>query len=144
MQQASTRLSTSIQAASESTASLASENLKAAESVSKVRDQIQNAITTMQQTVGNLDHMVQLADGSFKTLEQHQNSYLATLKENIEQLADQGTKLLSNYAEQANGQTKEHLRIWAESANDYAAQMNNAANALSSVVDEIETKVGGR
>tara|TARA_R110002167_G_C12702336_1_gene653719 strand:+ start:745 stop:2952 length:2208 start_codon:yes stop_codon:yes gene_type:complete len=144
VQQASTRLSSSIQAASESTANLAGENLKAAESVSKVRDQIQTAITTMQQTVGNLDRMVQLADGSFKTLEQHQNSYLATLKENIEQLADQGTKLLSDYADQANGQTKEHLRIWAESANDYAAQMNNAANALSSVVDEIETKVGGR
>jgi hypothetical protein len=144
VQQASTRLSTSIQSASESTANLASENQKAAESVSKVREQIQNAITTMQHTVDNLDRMVQLADGSFKTLEQHQNSYLTTLKENVQELADQGTKLLSDYAEQANGQTKAHLTIWAQSANDYAAQMNNAVNALSSVVDEIETKVGGR
>lgn len=142
LQQASAKLSTSILSASESTEYLASENHKAAESVSTVRDQIQTAITTMERTIGNLDQMAQLADGSFKALEQHQNSYLATLKENIEELAEQGTRLLSDYAEQANGQTRDHLKIWAQSANDYAAQMNNAANALSSVVDEIETKVG--
>lgn len=142
LQQASAKLSTSILSASEATEYLASENHKAAESVSTVRDQIQTAITTMERTIGNLDQMVQLADGSFKALEQHQNSYLATLKENIEELAEQGTRLLSDYAEQANGQTRDHLKIWAQSANDYAAQMNNAANALSSVVDEIETRVG--
>ena len=144
VQQASTKLSTSIQAASESTANLASENLRAAESVSKVRDQIQSAIATMQDTVGNLDRMVQLADGSFKTLEQHQNSYLATLRENIEQLADQGTKLLSNYAEQANGQTAIQLQAWAKGTTEYAETMNEAVRNLSSVVDEIETKVGSR
>ncbi|UYV19319.1 anti-phage defense ZorAB system protein ZorA [Halomonas qaidamensis] len=142
LQQASTKLSTSIFSASESTEYLASENHKAAESVRMVRDQIQSAITAMERTVGNLDQMVQLADGSFKALEQHQNNYLAALKKNIGELAEQGTRLLSDYAEQANGQTRDHLKIWAQSANDYAAQMNNAANALSSVVDEIETKVG--
>lgn len=142
VQQASTKLSTSILSASESTESLANENNKAAESVRTVRDEIQAAITTVERTVGNLDQMVQLADHSFKQLEVHQNSYLTALKHNIEELADQGTKLLSDYAEQANGQTKEHLKIWAQSTNEYAAQMNNAANALSSVVDEIETKVG--
>lgn len=142
LQQASNRLSTAIVEASTSTANLASENLKAAESVRVVRDQIQSAISMLERTVGSLDGLVKMADGSFKALEQHQNSYLATLKENIQELADQGTRLLSEYAEQANGQTKAHLTIWAQSANDYAAQMNNAVNALSSVVDEIETKVG--
>ncbi|MFT6857889.1 MAG: hypothetical protein ACI9NA_000304 [Gammaproteobacteria bacterium] len=141
LQQASTKLSTSIAEASQSTAGLADENRKAAESVGVVRDQIQIAIGTMEKTVRDLDRMVVLAEGTFQNLEQHQNSYLATLKENIQELADQGTQLLSDYAEQANGQTKNHLKIWAESTSEYAAQMNNAVNALSSVVDEIETKM---
>jgi hypothetical protein len=141
LQQASTKLSTSIAEASQSTAELADVNLKAAESVGIVRDQIQTAIGTMEKTVRDLDRMVVLAEGAFQNMEQHQNSYLATLKENIQKLADQGTQLLSDYAEQANGQTKNHLKIWAESTSEYAAQMNNAVNALSSVVDEIETKM---
>ncbi|MAQ99725.1 MAG: hypothetical protein CMI00_04220 [Oceanospirillaceae bacterium] len=141
LQQASTKLSVSITEASQSTAGLAEENRKAAESVSVVRDQIQTAIGTMEKTVRDLDRVVVLADGAFQNMEEHQNSYLATLKENIQELADQGTQLLSDYAEQANGQTKNHLKIWAESTSEYAAQMNNAVNALSSVVDEIETKM---
>ena len=141
LQQASTKLSTSILSASESTESLASENQRAAESVSVVREQIQSAITAMERTADNLGGMVKLADNSFQALEMHQNQYLATLKENIEDLADQGTRLLSEYAEQANGQTKDHLQIWAQSANDYAAQMKDAVQAIASVVDEIENKV---
>lgn len=142
LQQAATKLSTSIMTASDSTASLASENQKAAESVKTVRDQIQSSIATMERTIGNLDQLVHMASSAFKEMEQHQNNYLASLKENIAELAKQGTRLLSDYAEQANGQTKEHLKIWAQSANEYAAQMNDAVRALSSVVDEIETKVG--
>src|SRR5690606_36418207 len=141
LQQASIKLSTSISEASQSTAGLAEENRKASETVGVVRDQIQTAIGTMERTVHDLDRMVSLAEGAFQNLEQHQNSYLASLKENIQELADQGTKLLSDYAEQANGQTKNHLKIWAESTSEYAAQMNNAVNALSNVVDEIETKM---
>ncbi len=141
LQQASTKLSASITEASQSTAGLADENRKAAESVGVVRDQIQTAIGTMEKTVRDLDRVVVLAEGAFQNMEEHQNSYLATLKENIQELADQGTQLLSDYAEQANGQTKNHLKIWAESTSEYAAQMNNAVNALSSVVDEIETKM---
>lgn len=141
LQQASTKLSTSISEASQSTAGLADENRKAAESVGVVRDQIQTAIGTMEKTVRDLDQMVVLAEGAFQNLEQHQNSYLATLKENIQQLADQGTQLLSDYAEQANGQTKNHLKIWAESTVEYAEKMNAAMIALSNVVDEIETKM---
>ncbi|MGB1091994.1 MAG: anti-phage ZorAB system protein ZorA, partial [Oceanobacter sp.] len=144
LQQASTKLSTSILSASESTSKLAAENQKAAEDTRVIRDQIQSSISTMERTVRDLNQMVNLADTSFQSLQQHQNSYLATLKENIQELADQGAKLLSDYAEQANGQTKAHLQIWAQSANDYAEQMNSAARALSNVVDEIETKVGAR
>lgn len=141
LQQTSSKLSNSVLAASESTVNLASENLKISETMSFMRDDIRSSITTIERTVSNLDQLVRIANSTFKELEQHQNSYLATLKENIEELAKNGTNLLRDYAEQANGQTKEHLKIWAQSANDYAAQMNDAVRALSSVVDEIENKV---
>ena len=75
-------------------------------------------------------------------LEEHQKSYLGALKANVASLAEQMTQLLSDYAEQANAQTANHLNLWAEHTTNYAQQMNSAAQALSSVVDEIEVKLG--
>ncbi len=71
----------------------------------------------------------------------HQKKYLLALKQNVQELAEHGAKLLREYAEQANAQTKEHLNIWAKHTTDYAEQMNEAAKALSTVVDEIEDKL---
>ena len=67
---------------------------------------------------------------------------MAALQENVEELAEQGSQLLRDYAERANAQTAEHLNLWAQHTTAYAEQMNEAARALSTVVDEIEDKLG--
>ena len=77
-------------------------------------------------------------------MKDHQNTFLNDLKENVNQLAKSMTQLLTDYSEQANAQTTTHLGEWAKHTNNYSTQMNNAVKALSSVIDEIEEKVGGR
>jgi len=138
----SQQLSSVIHEAARSTAELASENQKSTTAVGQIHQQISNDIDNLKSVIEKLESVVQIADSTFAHLEEHQQSYLAALKHNVQDLADQGSQLLSDYAEQANAQTAEHLGMWAKHTTAYAEQMNVAARALSSVVDEIEDKLG--
>ncbi len=131
-----------IQDAARSTVDLASENQKSATAVSKIHQQISSDIDALRGVVAKLDDVVQTADLTFRHLEDHQKRYLAALQENVKELAEQGSKLLNDYAQQANAQTAEHLGIWAQHTTQYANQMNQAAEALSSAVDDIQQKFG--
>ncbi len=138
----SRELSGVIQDAANSTADLANENRKSALAAGQVHQKMSQDIATLGQVIEKLDAVVQLADSTFAHLEEHQRSYLVALKENVGELAEQASQLLKDYAEQANAQTAEHLNLWAQHTTDYAEQMNEAARALSAVVDEIEDKLG--
>ncbi len=69
------------------------------------------------------------------------NELTSEMKRNVKELTEQMAQLLEDYAEQANGQTAEHLKVWANSSTQYAESMNTAVRAISSVVDEIQDKV---
>ena len=138
----SQHLENAIMDAAESTATLAEENKKTTSYVGQVYQKLSVDIEMLKAIVGNLGAVVDTAETTFNHLEDHQKSYLGALKENVASLADQMTKLLGDYAEQANGQTANHLNLWAEHTTNYAQQMNTATQALSAVVDEIEVKLG--
>lgn len=141
VKQSSQQLSSVIQDAARSTADLASENKKSTIAVGQIHQKISNDIENLKGVIEKLESVVQAADSTFNHLEEHQKSYLAALKQNVQELAEQGAQLLSDYAEQANAQTADHLSIWAKHTTAYAEQMNEAARALSTVVDEIEDKL---
>ena len=123
------------------TSKLASENQKSATAVSQVHQQLSQDIQALNQVAQRMSAVVQAADSTFSHLEEHQRSYLAALKKNVQELAEHGAKLLEDYAERANAQTGTHLNEWAKHTTAYAEQMNRLARALSSVVDEIEDKL---
>ncbi|MDQ7075318.1 MAG: anti-phage ZorAB system protein ZorA [Gammaproteobacteria bacterium] len=137
----SEQLSGVIYQATKSTAELARENQKSTTAVGQIHQRISHDIENLNGVVETLNSVVAAADSTFVHLEKHQRDYLAGLQENVRELAEDGSKLLKEYAEQANAQTAEHLGVWAQHTTQYAEQMNRAANALSSVVDEIEDKV---
>lgn len=141
VKQSSMQLSGMLHEAARSTAELASENKKSSTIVVQIHQKMSDGIEKLQAVVEQLEAVVQAADSTFEHMEAHQNGYLESLKRNVQELAEQGSKLLSDYAAQANAQTKEHLDIWAGHTTSYAEQMNGAARALSSVVDEIEDKM---
>ncbi|ADJ28737.1 anti-phage ZorAB system protein ZorA [Nitrosococcus watsonii] len=141
VKQSSIQLSGALNEAARSTAKLADENKKSSVTVGQVHQEMSHSIEKLQAVAAQLESVVQAADSTFKYMEVHQKSYLDSLKRNVQELSEQGAKLLSDYAGQANAQTKEHLNIWAGHTTNYAEQMNGAARALSSVVDEIEDKL---
>ena len=138
----SQHLGSVIQEAARATVNLASENQKSANAVGQLHQKISKDIEALNSVIDKLGAVVQTAGSTFAKLKEHQTSYLAALQQNVQDLAEQGSQLLKNYAEQANAQTTEHLRLWAQHTTDYAEQMNEAARALSAVVDEIEDKLG--
>jgi len=142
VRQSSQQLGGVIKDAANTTADLAEENRKTSSAVGQVYQKLSADIERLQTIVSNLGSVVETADSTFNHLEEHQKSYLGALKANVASLAEQMTQLLSDYAEQANAQTANHLNLWAEHTTNYAQQMNSAAQALSSVVDEIEVKLG--
>ena len=126
----------------ESTADLAQQNQLVSELMEKQMQQLADDRQQFMQAVERLQSLMNTADSSFDRMKEHQNEFLNNLKNNVGELADQMTNLLSDYASQANSQTERHLGVWAEHTTNYAQQMNNAAQALASVVDEIEVKLG--
>jgi hypothetical protein len=135
-------LSGSIDKAVESTSGLAIQNELTSELIKKQREQLVDEKEQFVEAIELLQSLISSADSSFEKMREHQGVFLSDLKTNVSDLAKQMTNLLKDYATQANSQTTEHLDIWAKHSTDYAVQMNQAAQALSSVVDEIEVKLG--
>jgi glutaredoxin 2 len=63
------------------------------------------------------------------------------MQEQIEELDSQTQKLLIHYFEQVKEQTVERLSEWNKQTINYIKTMQDAINALSDVVDEIDGKI---
>lgn len=124
------------------TSDLAQQNNKASKLVEQQRQQLIDDREYFSLSIDSLQSLVNSADTSFDKMRGHQREFLNELKENVSELSNKMTSLLSDYSEQANSQTERHLRSWAEHTTNYSQQMNNAILALSNVVDEIEGKLG--
>ena len=139
---AGSNLSDSITKAVDSTSELAQQNEVTSELIKQQREHMIEDRQRFAQTIERLQLLINSADESFDKMREHQGSFLSGLKANVSDLADQMTNLLKDYANQANSQTEQHLNDWSKHSTNYAEQMNRAAQALSTVVDEIEVKLG--
>lgn len=89
-----------------------------------------------------MNSLISSASSTFAELKKAHQEFIGDLKDEVDGLNQNMTGLLKEYADQANGQTAEHLKVWSNSVTAYSTQMNNAVKALSSVVDEIQAKLG--
>jgi len=139
---AGNKLSGAVTEAVESTKDLANQNQSSSASMEKLRSQLLADTSKFKDIADQINNMIVNAGGTFDKLKVSQSEYLQELKRNVSELSTQMTTLLTEYAEQANSQTTDHLRVWAESSTTYATSMNSAARALAGVVEDIENKVG--
>ena len=135
------QLSGAVTNAVKSTQLLAQQNQRSSQQMEELRTQLVQNTSEFQKTITQMQGILELADDAFESMGDHQQNYLNGLKQNVEELAVKMTSLLEDYATQANGQTAQHLKVWAEGTTQYAVQMNNAAQSLSGVIDDIEDKL---
>ncbi|MDO6718707.1 anti-phage ZorAB system protein ZorA [Psychrosphaera sp. 1_MG-2023] len=139
---AGNKLSGAVTEAVESTKDLANQNLTTSARMESLRDQLIEDTARFKELADQINNMVTNAGSTFEGLKTSQSEYLTELKKNVADLSTKMTNLLSDYAMQANAQTKDHLTIWADTSTQYATTMNNAARALAGVVEDIQDKVG--
>ena len=139
---AGNQLSGAVTNAVTTTSDLAIQNQNSSTQMETLRRQLLNDTAKFGKLSDQINNMILNAGNTFSELSTSQEKYLTSLRDNVSKLSEQMTQLLSDYAQQANGQTANHLKVWSESTTNYATQMNTAAQALSSVVDEIQDKVG--
>ena len=140
IREAGNKLSGAITHAVESTKDLANQNQNSSERMDKLRGQLLADIDKFGYLSDKINQMILTAGQTFSDLKGSQSEFQAELKRNVSDLSNEISQLISEYAKQANSQTAEHLKVWAGSTTQYTEQMNNAARALASVVDEIQDK----
>lgn len=139
---AGNKLSGAIKDAVESTADLAKQNQLSAQRMEKMREELIRDVARFSELTTQLNSLIESTSSTFTELKTYQKEFIGDLKEEVDGLSRNMTRMLEEYAEQANGQTAEHLKIWSSSVTAYSAQMNNAVKSLSSVVDEMQVKLG--
>lgn len=139
---AGNKLSGAIKEAVESTADLANQNQMSAQKMENLREALLQDVSKFSELTTQLNGLIESTGSTFSELKVTQREFIGDLKDEVEQLTGNMTKMLEDYAAQANGQTADHLKIWSQSVTDYSTQMNNAIKALSSVVDEMQVKLG--
>lgn len=149
---AGNKLSGAVTEAVNSTKDLAELNQLSTVKIESLREQLLEDTSKFSDIAAQIDRMLNSAEESFTTLRSSQSSFLeeqknnlaaltAGMKDNVLDLTEQMSDLLEEYADEANSQTTEHLKIWATSTTQYAETMNHAVKAIASVVDEIQDKV---
>ncbi|MEZ9063763.1 MULTISPECIES: anti-phage ZorAB system protein ZorA [unclassified Vibrio] len=149
---AGNKLSGAVTEAVSSTKDLAELNQLSVEKIHSLREQLVEDTSKFGELADKINGMLDSAESSFNQLRSTQNEFLteqksnlteltSEMKNNVKELSEQMSTLLEEYADEANSQTNEHLKIWSTTSTQYATQMVNAVNAISSVVDEIQDKV---
>lgn len=152
IKEAGNQLSGAVREAVNSTKDLAVQNQLSSVRIESLREQLLEDTGKFSDIADKISSMLQTVDESFSSLKSTQTDFLSEqknnlstlteeMKRNVSELSQQMSDLIEDYATQANGQTTEHLKIWANSSTQYATQMNNAVQAISNVVDEIQNKV---
>lgn len=138
---AGSKLSNAIKDAVDSTRELSQQNQLSAENMENLRTQLMTDVGRFDQLTVQLTSMLSSAENTFSELKISHHDFITQFKLEVGSLSSQMTRLLEDYASQANATTAEHLKVWSDSVTQYSTQMTSAVKALSNVVDSMEEKL---
>lgn len=125
----------------ESLEKTAVENQRTLEESQRVNTSLTNLLTSMDETVTKLQRATEFADSGFRSIDSHFSQLGTTLREHVSQLEQQVAGLLNEYSSQVQAQTIDRLNAWNEQTSRYTSDMTRVVQTLSSVVDEMESKL---
>lgn len=107
----------------------------------QVNQQFTNASQAVAQSADTLNQAVENAGKGANEIRQTFLTFNQDLDEHLNNLNKQIADLLSEYSQQVSNQTRDRLNEWNDQTAQYTSTMKDAISTLSSVVDEIETKL---
>ncbi|CAA0081072.1 Uncharacterised protein [Zhongshania aliphaticivorans] len=118
-----------------------SENRKTFEESQKVQENISKLLLSVEEVSNKLQRTAEFADLGLKSVGQHFNELGTSLHEHVDKLESQVSHLLNEYSSQVQAQTTERLNHWNNQTAQYTGEMTRAVQTLSSIVDEMESKL---
>ncbi len=119
----------------------AAENQKTLEESQRVYSTLDTLLSSADETITKLQRATEFAESGFKSVDSHFNQLSTSLREHVSQLEQQVAQLLNEYSAQVQAQTVERLNAWNEQTSRYTSDMTRVVQTLSSVVDEMESKL---
>lgn len=119
----------------------AAENQRTLEESQRVNNTMNSLLSSVDETVNKLQRATEFAESGFKSVDSHFNQLSTSLREHVSQLEQQVAQLLNEYASQVQAQTSERLNTWNEQTSRYTGDMIRVVQTLSSIVDEMESKL---
>jgi uncharacterized coiled-coil protein SlyX len=144
LRQTTEKISKDIGKAAELTVDLAEENHMVSQDLRESLEGYQQLTKAMDDVVTKLRGATESAERGFAIVRERLEDFKKAMTDHVAELDEYIQKLLVNYADQVQSQTIERLNVWNIQTNDYISLMTGAVRALNDVVDEIESKMGGR
>lgn len=123
---------------------LMQENTRVNENVNRVMSLIDEVKSGVKESTQVLNQAAGAAREGYSEVADHYQRLQNQLASHVSDLESQIAKLLTNYSNMVNGQTAERLGEWDKQTQNYTKAMTDAIDTISSVVEEIEVKVGRR
>ena len=141
LREASTQLAGDIRQATQAAQTLMQQNERIGKRSEEILEETRELSQSLLTATDTLDKTAEKSTEGLQQVEQHFNALTESLKKQNEEFREQVANLLSGYADQVSGQTRERLNEWNEQTQEYTTTMTNAIQALNEVVDEIEGRV---
>lgn len=141
LREASTQLSGDIRQATQAAQTLMQQNERIGKRSEEIIVETRELSQSLLEATEILDKTAGKSTEGLQQVEQHFNTLTERLKQHNEEFSEKVATLLSDYAHQVSGQTRERLNEWNKQTQEYTTSMTNAIQALNEVVEEIEGKI---
>lgn len=141
LREASTVLAGEIRQATQAAQTLMQQNERIGKRSEEILEETGKLSQSLLAATDTLDKTAGKSTEGLQEVEQHFKALTERLKQHSEEFSEKVARLLSDYANQVSGQTSDRLNHWNEQTQQYTTAMTNAIQALSDVVEEIESKV---
>ncbi len=120
---------------------LSDQNKALTDKFTTVSSELVEASSLIENASSTFNQAARQAESGLKAVDTHFDSLGRSLKTHIEELQKQISRLLSEYTDKVQAQTNLRMNEWNSQTSEYTSLMTDAIRTLSSVVDEMESKI---
>ncbi|MBU1000952.1 MAG: anti-phage defense ZorAB system ZorA [Proteobacteria bacterium] len=120
------------------------ENARMESNINRVMESLEMIKQGVERSTEQMDNAAGKAKEGYALVSRSYEELQAGIEGHVQQLEEQLAKLLREYGEMVNSQTRERMGQWDKHTQNYTETMTQAISTIADVVEEIELKVQRR
>lgn len=133
-------MANTVSEASQSNIRVSQSNLETKNQLERLLDVIETSRNSAQEISNQLLSSAEAGKEIFNALQSHQQAYQDALKKHVEELAEQLSGSLEQYALKVKEQTHQRMYAWNEETIQYTGAMQGVVSAMQELVDDMDNK----